>query len=109
MTTAKMKIKKGDQVIVNTGKDKGKKGEVLKTMPAKSRVIVQGVNVVKKHQKPTQFAAGGIVEKELSIHVSNVALADPKEDKPTRVGYQTLKDGKKVRIAKRSGQEISDS
>lgn len=106
MTTAKMKIKKGDQVIVNTGKDKGKKGEVLKTMPAKSRVIVQGVNVVKKHQKPTQFAAGGIVEKELSIHVSNVALADPKEDKPTRVGYQTLKGGKKVRVAKRSGETI---
>lgn len=109
MTSTKMKIKKGDTVIVNTGKDKGKKGEVLKTMPAKSRVIVQGVNVVKKHQKPTQFAAGGIVEKELSIHVSNVSVADPKEDKPTRVGYQTLKDGKKVRIAKRSGQEISDS
>lgn len=109
MGQAKMKIKKGDTVIVNTGKDKGKKGEVLKTMPSKSRVIVQGVNVVKKHQKPTQFAPGGIQEKELSIHVSNVSLADPKEDKPTRVGYKTLKDGKKVRVAKRSGQEISDS
>jgi large subunit ribosomal protein L24 len=106
MTQVKMKIKKGDQVIVNTGKDKGKKGEVLKTMPTKSRVIVQGVNVVKKHQKPTQFSAGGIQEKELSIHVSNVSLADPKEDKPTRVGYKTLKGGKKVRVAKRSGETI---
>ena len=106
MTQIKMKIKKGDQVIVNTGKDKGKKGEVLKTMPTKSRVIVKGVNVVKKHTKPTQTSAGGIVEKELSIHVSNVAVADPKEDKPTRVGYKTLKDGKKVRVAKRSGETL---
>ncbi len=106
MTATKMKIKKGDSVIVLTGKDKGKKGEVLNSMPEKSRVIVKGVNVVKKHQKPTQFAAGGIVEKELSIHVSNVALADPKEDKPTRVGFTTLKSGKKVRVAKRSGETI---
>ena len=106
MTAAKMKIKKGDSVIVLTGKDKGKKGQVLKTIPAKSRVVVQGVNVVKKHQKPTQFSAGGIEEKELSIHVSNVALADPKEDKPTRVGYTTLKSGKKVRAARRSGETI---
>jgi len=106
MTQAKMKIKKGDTVIVNTGKDKGKKGEVLKSMPSKSRVIVQGVNVVKKHQKPTQFAAGGIQEKELSIHVSNVSLADPKEDKPTRVGFKTLQNGKKVRVAKKSGETI---
>ncbi len=106
MTQVKMKIKKGDKVIVNTGKDKGKTGEVLKTLLSKSRVIVQGVNVVKKHTKPTQTSAGGIVEKELSIHVSNVALADPKEDKPTRVGYKTLKGGKKVRVAKRSGETI---
>ena len=106
MTAAKMKIKKGDTVVVTTGKDKGKKGEVLKTLPAKSRVVVKGVNVVKKHQKPTQFAAGGIQEKELSIHVSNVSLADPKEDKPTRVGYKTLENGKKVRVAKRSGETI---
>lgn len=106
MTAQKLKIKKGDQVIVLTGKDKGKKGEVLRTMPAQARVIVKGVNVVKKHQKPTQFAAGGIEEKELSIHVSNVALADPKEDKPTRVGYTTLKSGKKVRVARRSGETI---
>lgn len=106
MTTAKLKIKKGDTVIVNTGKDKGKKGEVLKTMPEKARVIVQGVNVVKKHQKPTQLSPGGIQEKELSIHISNVSLADPKEDKPTRVGYKILENGKKVRVAKRSGETI---
>lgn len=105
-TATKMKIKKGDKVIVTTGKDKGKKGEVLKTMPSKARVIVQGVNVVKKHQKPTQLSAGGIVEKELSIHVSNVALADPKTDKPTRVGYKVLKGDKKVRVAKASGETI---
>ena len=105
-SSVKMKIKKGDKVIVNTGKDKGKKGEVLKTMPEKSRVIVQGVNVVKKHTKPTQVSAGGIIEKELSIHVSNVSVADPKTDKPTRVGYKTLKGGKKVRVAKASGETI---
>jgi large subunit ribosomal protein L24 len=108
MSTPKMKIKKGDTVIVNAGKDKGKKGEVLKVMPAERRVIVQGVNVVKKHQKPTQFAPGGIQEKELSIDVSNVALADPKTGKPTRVGYNTLKGGKKVRVAKASGETVDN-
>ncbi len=102
----KMKIKKGDKVIVLTGKDKGKTGEVLKAVPEKRRVIVQGVNVVKKHNKPTQFSAGGIEEKELSIHVSNVALTDPKSDKPTRVGYKTLKTGKKVRVARKSGETV---
>ena len=89
----KMKIKKGDTVIVNTGKDKGKSGEVIETLPTKSRVIVKGVNVAKKHQKPTQFEAGGIKEIEKSIHISNVAVSDPKENKPTRVGYKTDKDG----------------
>ncbi len=102
----KLKIKKGDQVIVLTGKDKGAKGEVVKTIPAERRVVVQGVNVVKKHQKPTQFSAGGIVQQELSIHVSNVALADPKNGKATRVGYKTLKDGKKVRVAQKSGETV---
>ncbi len=106
MTQAKMKIKKGDEVIVLTGKDKGKKGEVLVAMPDARRVIVQGVNVVKKHNKPSQFSAGGIEEKELSIHVSNVALADPKKGTATRVGYKTLKDGKKVRVAKASGETV---
>jgi large subunit ribosomal protein L24 len=107
MAQAKMKIKKGDEVIVLTGKDKGKKGEVVTAMPAQERVIVKGVNVVKKHQRPTQFDAGGIVEKELSIHVSNVALADPKDGKPTRVGFKIEKDGKKTRIAKKSGQAVA--
>jgi len=106
MTAPKMKIRKGDKVVVIAGKDKGKEGEVLKTLPAKSRVIVQGVNVVKKHNRPTQFSAGGIEEKELSIHVSNVALADPKTSKPTRVGFKDLKGGKKVRVAKASGETI---
>ena len=106
MSQVKMKIKKGDTVIVNAGKDKGKKGEVREVLPEKSRLIVEGVNVAKKHQKPTQFAAGGIQEKELSIHVSNVNVVDPKEDKPTRVGYKITKDGNKVRFAKRSGETI---
>lgn len=106
MTQPKMKIKKGDEVIVLTGRDKGTKGEVVSVMPTKNRVVVQGVNVVKKHQKPTQFAAGGIVEKELSIHASNVALVDPKSGSATRVGYKTLKDGSKVRVAKKSGEEF---
>jgi len=106
MTQAKMKIQKDDNVVVISGKDKGKKGVVLQAMPDQERVIVQGVNVVKKHQKPTQFEAGGIKEMELSIHVSNVSLLDPKEDKATRVGYKIDKDGNKTRIARRSGQEV---
>lgn len=108
MAAAKMKLKKGDEVIVLTGKDKGKKGEILNAYPAEQRVIVKGVNVVKKHQRPTQFDQGGIKEQELSIHVSNVALADPKGGKPTRVGYKVLKDGKKTRIAKKSGETVAD-
>ena len=106
MTQAKLKIKKGDDVIVLTGKDKGTKGEVLKVIPATSRVLVKDVNVVTKHQKPSQMSAGGLVKKELSIHISNVALADPKSGKPTRVGYKTLKDGKKVRVAIKSGETV---
>lgn len=106
MTQAKLKIKKGDQVVVLTGKDKGAKGEVQKVIPAKNRIVVQGVNVVKKHQKPTQFSQGGIVNKELSIHASNVALIDPKSGEATRVGFKTLEDGKKIRIARKSGEEV---
>lgn len=106
MSKPKLKIKKGDQVVVLTGRDKGAKGEVLQVFPEKSRVIVQGVNVVTKHQKPTQVSPGGIQKKELSIHVSNVALADPKSGEATRVGYKTLKDGKKVRVAKKSGETV---
>lgn len=106
MAAAKMKIKKGDQVVILTGKDKGKKGEVLKAIPTESRVVVSGINVMKKHTKPTQFSAGGIEDKELSIHVSNVALVDPKKSTATRIGYKTLKDGKKVRVAKKSGETL---
>lgn len=106
MARAKMKIQKGDQVIVLAGKDKGAKGEVLKTFPSDSKVLVKGVNVVTKHARPTQISAGGLQKKELPIHVSNVAAIDPKSDKPTRVGYKVLKDGKKVRVARKSGEEI---
>lgn len=102
----KLKIKKGDQVVVTTGRDKGKKGQVLSVMPTENRLVVEGVNVVKKHTKPTQMSAGGIVEKELPIHVSNVAIVDPKSGEATRVGYTVAKDGKKVRVAKKSGEVI---
>ena len=107
MSKIKLKIKKGDNVVVITGKDKGVKGEVLKVLPEKNRVVVQGANVAKKHRKPTQIhPQGGIESVELSMHISNVALVDPKEGKPTRVGYKILKDGKKVRVARRSGETI---
>lgn len=106
MSRAKLKIKKGDEVVVLTGRDKGAKGEVLKVFPAESRVLVQGVNVVTKHAKPSQLSAGGLQKVEKSIHISNVALADPKSGKPTRVGYKVLKDGNKVRVAKASGETI---
>jgi large subunit ribosomal protein L24 len=103
---AKLKIKKGDKVVVITGRDKGKTGEVKQVLPTENRVIVDGVNMVKRHTAPSAGNAGGIVEKEASIHVSNVAYVDPKTDKPTRVGYKTLEDGRKVRFAKRSGEII---
>ncbi len=107
MTQAKLKIKKDDEVIVIAGKDKGKKGTVLKVMPKDARVIVSGVNLVKKHQKPGIAGPGGIVSKESSIHVSNVALVDPKEGKATRIGFTVLKDGSKARVAKRSGEVVN--
>ena len=100
------RIRKGDNVIVLTGRDKGKRGSVLKAMPSEGRLIVQGVNVVKRHTRQTQTQTGGIVEKEAPIHVSNVALLDPASDKPTRVGFRTLEDGRKVRYAKSSGELI---
>jgi large subunit ribosomal protein L24 len=103
---AKLKIKKGDKVVVLAGRDKGKTGEVLKAFPRDNKVIVQGVNVVKRHQKPTTTVQGGIIEREAKIHVSNVAHIDPKDSKPTRVGFKTLEDGTKVRVAKRSGEVI---
>lgn len=102
----KLKIRKGDKVVVRTGRDKGKVGEVLRVYPEDNRALVQGVNVVRKHQKQTPGQEGGIVSKEMPIHISNIALRDPKDGKPTRVGYKTLKDGKKVRFAKSSGEVI---
>lgn len=107
MTAPKMKIKKDDEVIVLTGKDKGKKGKVLKVMPQESRVLVAGINQVKRHTKPGLGGNGGIITKEASMHVSNVALVDPKDGKATRVGYTVLKDGTKARVAKRSGETIN--
>lgn len=106
MTTIKLKIKKGDQVIVITGKDKGKQGEILSVSPKENRVIVKGINVVKKHTKPSAENAGGLVEKEMSIHASNVALIDPKSGKATRIGYSTDAQGNKTRVAKKSGENI---
>jgi large subunit ribosomal protein L24 len=103
---AKLKIKKGDKVVVITGRDKGRQGEVIRVIPAENRAVVRGVNVAKRHQKQSAAQEGGIVSKELPIHVSNLALRDPKDGKPTRVGYKTLADGKKVRVAKRSGEVI---
>ena len=102
----KFKIRKGDKVVVRAGRDKGKRGDVLKVLPAEHRVIVQGVNVVKRHTKPSQQGPGGIVEKEASIHMSNVAQVDPKDGSATRVGFKFLDDGRKVRYAKRSGEVI---
>jgi len=102
----KLKIKKGDHVVVVTGKDKGKKGEVLKVLPAENRAVVKGVSMVRRHQRQTASQEGGVITKEAPIHISNIALEDPKDGKPTRVGYKFLKDGRKVRFARRSGEVI---
>ena len=99
-------IKKGDKVIVTTGRDKGKKGEVLKIFPKEDRALVSGVNVVKRHQRQTQTQQGGIVNKESTIHLSNLAHVDPKSGKASRIGFKTLNDGRKVRFAKKSGEVI---
>jgi len=101
-----VKIKKGDRVIVTTGRDKGKKGEVLKVFPTENRALVSGVNVVKRHQRQTQRVQGGIVSKESTIHLSNLAHVDPKSGDASRVGFKILKDGRKVRFAKKSGEVI---
>lgn len=106
MTAVKLKIKKGDQVVVTTGSSKGVKGEVLSVDTKNLRVVVAGANLKTKHKKPTQTAPGGIESIEASLHVSNVALVDPKSGDATRVGYTTLKDGKKVRVAKKSGETL---
>jgi large subunit ribosomal protein L24 len=102
----KLKIRKGDRVVVIAGKDKGKQGEVLRVLPAENRAVVQGLNVARRHQRQTASREGGIISRELPIHISNLALRDPKDGKPTRVGYKVLADGKKVRIARRSGEVI---
>ena len=102
----KFKIKKGDNVKVVTGKDKGKTGEVINVMRDANRVLVRGVNIVKRHTKPSQTATGGIIERETGIHISNVAHVDPKTNEATRVGYRFLENGDKVRFARRSGEVI---
>ena len=102
----KLKVKKGDNVVVISGRDKGKRGEVLRVFPTESRLIVQGIHVARRHTKQSMGNPGGIVEKELTIHVSNVAHIDPSSGRPTRVGYKTLDDGRKVRIARRSGEVL---
>ena len=105
---ASLKIKKGDHVIVIAGRDKGKHGEVVEMLPKESRAVVRGVNVVRRHQKQTAAQEGGIISKEAPIHISNLALEDPKDGKPTRIGFKFLDDGKKVRFAMRSGEVIPE-
>jgi large subunit ribosomal protein L24 len=100
------KIKTGDRVVVLTGRDRGRQGDVTKMIPQDNRAVVSGINVARRHTRPTPQEPGGIVDKELPIHVSNLALVDPKDGKPTRVGFQTLEDGHKVRVARRSGETI---
>jgi large subunit ribosomal protein L24 len=102
----KLKIKKGDNVVVISGRDKGRTGEVLRVFPTEGRLIVQGVHVAKRHTKPRMGEPGGIVEKELTVHISNVSHIDPASGKPTRIGYKILGDGRKVRVARRSGEVI---
>jgi len=100
------KIRKGDKVVVLTGRDKGRSGEVIEVRPSEGRALVRGVNMVKRHQKQSAQAEGGIISKEAAIHLSNIALLDPKDGKATRIGFKVMNDGRKVRIARRSGAEI---
>jgi large subunit ribosomal protein L24 len=101
------RIRKGDTVAVISGSDKGKRGEVLQVLPKDNRAVVQGVNIAKRHTKPAGMGQpGGIVEKEATIHMSNIMLVDPKSDKPTRVGFRVLEDGRKVRVAKATGNVV---
>ncbi len=106
MVSRKFKIKKGDHVVVVTGRDRGKQGEVLRVVRKEDRLIVQGVNMVKRHSRPSAGHPGGIIDKEAPIHISNVAHIDPSTSRPTRVGYKLLDDGRKVRVAKRSGEVL---
>ena len=105
---ASLKIKKGDHVIVLAGRDKGKHGEVVQVIPKENRAVVRGVNVVRRHTKQSAQTQGGIISKEAPIDLSNLALEDPKDGKPTRVGFKVLDDGSKVRVAKRSGEVIPE-
>jgi len=105
---ASAKIKKGDNVVVLAGRDKGKRGEVISVMPKENRALVRGINMVRRHQRQSQTQEGGIISKEGPIQISNLAIEDPKDGKPTRVGFKLLADGKKVRVAKRSGEQIPE-
>jgi large subunit ribosomal protein L24 len=100
------KIRKGDKVIVLAGRDRGRSGEVVQVMPAEGRALVRGIHMVKRHQRQTASQDGCIISKEAPIHLSNLAIADPRDGKPTRIGFKFMADGKKVRVAKRSGAEI---
>jgi large subunit ribosomal protein L24 len=100
------KIRKGDRVVVLSGRDRGRTGEVIEVRPDDERALVRGIHMVKRHQRQTAAQDGGIISKEASIHLSNLAIADPKDGKPTRVGFKIMKDGKKVRVTKRSGAEL---
>jgi large subunit ribosomal protein L24 len=108
MSRPKLKVKKGDRVVVIAGRDKGKRGEVLRVIPDDNRALVQGVNVVVRHQKQSPQQEGGKISKEAPIHISNIAVEDPSDGSPSRVGYKILDDGRKVRVAKRSGETIDD-
>lgn len=103
----KLKVRKGDKVVVRTGKDKGREGEILRVIPKENRAVVQGINVVQRHTKPSAGNEGGIIAMEAPIHISNLALLDPTSGKATRVGFKTLDDGTKVRVAKASGETIN--
>ena len=105
---ASLKIKKGDRVVVISGRDKGKRGEVISVTPRENRALVRGVNMVRRHQKQSQTQEGGIISKEGPIDLSNLAVEDPKDGKPTRIGFKLLDDGRKVRFAKRSGEVIPE-
>ena len=100
------KIRKGDKVVVLAGRDKGRTGEVIEVNPAAGRALVRGINVVKRHQRQSAKQEGGVISKELPVHLSNIAIADPRDGKPTRIGFKIVGDGRKVRFAKRSGAEI---
>ena len=108
MSSPRIRLKKGDKVVVLTGKDKGQSGEIVKMLRRQHKAVVQGVNIVKRHTAPSQAGPGGIISKELPIHLSNLAIEDPKDGKPTRIGIRTLKDGTRERFARRSGEAIND-